>query len=67
MYFDDKRNNYGIQLAKPTKMNRNVNFIGQDYHNSSLYLAEAVYDDLKIYKGALTLSDVKTRFQNDGK
>ena len=66
MYFKDVFNNGGVKLVQPRKVNRNLNFIGQDYQNGSLYLAEAVYEDLTIFKGALTLNDIKKELLYNG-
>ena len=42
------------------------NFIGKDSFDSNLYFAEAIYENLKIYKGALTDLEVKDQFDRDG-
>jgi len=55
------------QLAAIQNAEKNLNFIGKDAHNSSLYMAEAVYEDLKIYKGALTADEIKAELKKDGK
>ena len=54
------------QLAAIQNAEKKLNFIGKDAHNSSLYMAEAVYEDLKIYKGALTADEIKAEFNEDG-
>jgi hypothetical protein len=55
------------QLAAIQNAEKNLNFIGKDAHNSSLYMAEAVYEDLKIYKGALTADEIKAELKKDGR
>ena len=59
--------NINAPLAAPKIAERNMNFIGKDYQNSSLYMAEAVYENLKIYKGALTSDELKKEYDNDRK
>ena len=54
-------------LTAPKKIERKINFIGKDSHNSSLYMAEATYENLKIYKGALTPNEVKKEYLKYGK
>jgi hypothetical protein len=59
--------NFNATLAAPNKARRNMNFIGKDSHNSSLFMAEAVYENLKIYKGALTSDELKEEYNKDRK
>jgi len=71
------KNNIGYMYLNGAFINKNplkmtqsagkkLNFIGKDSHNSSLYMAEAIYEDLKIYKGALTSDEIKAEFNKDG-
>jgi hypothetical protein len=60
-YFINKNQLAAIQYAE-----KKLNFIGKDAHNSSLYMSEAIYEDLKIYKGALTSDEIKAEFNEDG-
>jgi len=57
---------YKNPLAVSQNAEKKLNFIGKDAHNSSLYMAEAIYEDLKIYKGALTSDEIKAGFNGDG-
>ena len=59
--------NYNSPLPAPIKIDRKLNFIGQDYYNSSLYLAEAIYDNLKVYKGAMTAEEINKEYKTDCK
>ena len=59
--------NYNSPLPAPIRRQRKLNFIGQDYYNSSLYLAEAIYDNLKVYKGAMTAEEINKEFKTDCK
>ncbi len=59
--------NSNAPLVAPIKAERNMNFIGKDSHNSNLYMAEAVYENLKIYKGALTPDELKEEYNKDRK
>jgi hypothetical protein len=59
--------NSNAPLVAPIKAERNMNFIGKDSHNSNLYMAEAVYENLKIYKGALTPDESKEEYNKDRK
>ena len=58
---------HNAPLAVPKKAERNINFIGKDFHNSNLYMAEAVYENLKIFKGALTPDELKEEYDKDRK
>ena len=53
-------------LTVPIKTKRNFNFVGQDYYNSNEYSADAIYQNLNLYKGALTADEVMTVYQNEG-
>jgi hypothetical protein len=66
IYFNGSEINKG-SLTRPNSVETIFNFIGQDYYNSSLYLAEAIYEELKIYRGALTEVEVKNEFNNECK
>ncbi len=53
-------------LSLPTKIKRNFNFIGQDYYNSTDYLADAALQNLYLYKGALTSDEVMLEYETEG-
>ena len=64
MYLNGKDDN-NAPLTVPTNQKTELNFIGQDYLNSTLYLADAVYNNLKIYKGAMTTEEITKEFKTD--
>ena len=66
IYLNGTLNN-NLTMPTPNEVERKINFIGKDYYDSDLYLAEAIYDNLTIYEGALTGDEVKNSFENDGK
>ena len=66
MYLNGSLNSK-VHLEMPKKLERTENFIGKDSFDSDLYFAEALYENLKIYKGALTDLEVKDEFNKDGK
>ena len=68
MYLNGSLNSK-VHLAVPNReqIERTENFIGKDSFDSNLYFAEAIYKNLKIYKGALTDLEVKNQFDRDGK
>ena len=59
--------NFNAPLETLKNVKRNINFIGKDFHNSSLYMAEAVFENLKIYKGALTPDELKEEYNKNRK
>ncbi len=66
IYLNGTLNN-NLTMPTPNEKERKINFIGKDYYDSDLYLAEAIYDNLTIYHGALTGDEAKYSFENDGK
>ena len=65
MYYNGVVQNNKL-LDVPTKVIRNFNFIGQDSYKSSEYTADAIYDNLNLYNGALTADEVMTVYRTDG-
>lgn len=59
--------NKNSTMPTPNDVKRELNFIGKDYFNSDFYYAEAIYDNLTIYEGALTDDEEKYTFEKDGK
>lgn len=53
-------------LSQPAKLKRELNYIGQDFYNSSEYLAVATFDGIKIFNGALRPAEVLSDYTADG-
>ncbi len=65
IYYNGKLQN-SATLSLPTKIKRKFNFIGQDYYNSTDYLADAALQNLYLYKGALTSDEVMLEYETEG-